>query len=128
MSKVDYSIIEKFVGHVLADCESIISETENIEEHIDDDLLYVFEFSDIRTSAEALQNLVIDMSESELVTNDMITEIDDMSIELYQNIKYISEGEVFESNTDVIESFRKMFICVNGIRGTVKEFVSEFKV
>jgi hypothetical protein len=128
MSKVDYSIIEKFVGHVLADSESIISETENIEEHIDADLLYVFEFSDIRTSAEALQNLVIDMSESELVTNDMITEIDDMSIELYQNIKYISEGEVFESNTDVIESFRKMFICVNGIRGTVKEFVSEFKV
>jgi hypothetical protein len=127
MSKVDYSIIEKFVGHVLADCESIISETENIEEHIDADL-YVFEFSDIRTSAEALQTLVIDMSESELVTNDMITEIDDMSIELYQNIKYISEGEVFESNTDVIESFRKMFICVNGIRGTVKEFVSEFKV
>jgi hypothetical protein len=128
MSKVDYSIIEKFVGHVLADSESIISETENIEEHIDADLLYVFEFSDIRTSAEALQTLVIDMSESELVTNDMITEIDDMSIELYQNIKYISEGEVFESNTDVIESFRKMFICVNGIRGTVKEFVSEFKV
>lgn len=128
MSKVDYSIIEKFVGHVLADSESIISETENIEEYIDAELLDVFEFSDIRTSAEALQNLVIDMSESELVTNDMITEIDDMSIELYQNIKYISEGEVFESNTDVIESFRKMFICVNGIRGTVKEFVSEFKV
>jgi hypothetical protein len=128
MSKVDYSIIEKFVGHVLADSESIISETENIEEHIDAELLDVFEFSDIRTSAEALQTLVIDMSESELVTNDMLTEIDDMSIELYQNIKYISEGEVFESNTDVIESFRKMFICVNGIRGTVKEFVSEFKV
>ena len=127
MSDVDYSIIEKFVQYTLADCESIISETENVEEYISADTLDELEFIDIRNSAEQLQTLVISMSESELVTNDMLTEIDDMSIELYQNIKYISENEVFDSDIEVIESFRNMFTCVNGIRGNVKHFVVEFK-
>jgi hypothetical protein len=67
------------------------------------------------------------MSESELVTNDMLTEIDDMSIELYQNIKYISDDKVFDSDIEVIESFRNMFACVNAIRDIVKHFVVEFK-
>ena len=127
MSDVDYSIIEKFVQYTLADCESIISETENIEHYYTDDLLDSLDFSDIRNSAEQLQTLVISMSESELVTNDMLTEIDDMSIDLYQNIKYISEGEVFDSDIEVIESFRNMFTYVNGIRDIVKHFVVEFK-
>ena len=127
MSDVDYSIIEKFVQYTLADCESIISETENVEEHISADILDGLDFSDIRNSAEELESLVISMSESELVTNDMLTEIDDMSIELYQNIKYISEDSVFDSSTDVIESFRSMFACINGIRDSVQHFVVEFK-
>jgi hypothetical protein len=127
MSDVDYSIIEKFVQYTLADCESIISETENIEHYYTDELLDDLEFVDIRNSAEQLQTLVISMSESELVTNDMLTEIDDMSIELYQNIKYISENEVFDSDIEVIESFRNMFDCVNSIRGNVQHFVVEFK-
>jgi len=127
MSMVDYSIIEKFVQYTLADCESIISETENVEEYISADSLDELEFVDIRNSAEQLQTLVISMSESELVTNDMLTEIDDMSIELYQNIKYISENEVFDSDIEVIESFRNMFDCVNSIRGNVQHFVVEFK-
>lgn len=127
MSDVDYSIIEKFVQYTLADCESIISETENVEEYISADSLDELEFVDIRNSAEQLQTLVISMSESELVTNDMLTEIDDMSIELYQNIKYISEDSVFDSSTDVIESFRSMFACINGIRDSVQHFVVEFK-
>jgi len=127
MSDVDYSIIEKFVQYTLADCESIISETENVEEYISADTLDELEFIDIRNSAEQLQTLVISMSESELVTNDMLTEIDDMSIELYQNIKYISENEVFDSDIEVIESFRNMFDCVNSIRGNVQHFVVEFK-
>jgi len=127
MSMVDYSIIEKFVQYTLADCESIISETENIEHYYTDELLDDLEFVDIRNSAEQLQTLVISMSESELITNDMLTEIDDMSIELYQNIKYISENEVFDSDIEVIESFRNMFDCVNSIRGNVQHFVVEFK-
>ena len=127
MSTVDYSIIEKFVQYTLADCESIISETENVEHYYTDDLLDSLDFSDIRNSAEQLQTLVISMSESELVTNDMLTEIDDMSIDLYQNIKYISENEVFDSDIEVIESFRNMFACVNAIRDIVKHFVVEFK-
>ena len=127
MSDVDYSIIEKFVQYTLADCESIISETENIEHYYTDDILDSLDFSDIRNSAEQLQTLVISMSESELVTNDMLTEIDDMSIELYQNIKYISEDSVFDSDIEVVESFRSMFACINGIRDSVKHFVVEFK-
>ena len=127
MSDVDYSIIEKFVQYTLADCESIISETENIEHYYTDDILDSLDFSDIRNSAEQLQTLVISMSESELVTNDMLTEIDDMSIELYQNIKYISEDSVFDSDIEVVESFRSMFACINSIRDSVKHFVVEFK-
>ena len=127
MSTVDYSIIEKFVQYTLADCESIISETENIEHYYTDDILDSLDFSDIRNSAEELQTLVISMSESELVTNDMLKDIDDMSIELYQNIKYISEDSVFDSDIEVVESFRSMFACINGIRDSVKHFVVEFK-
>ena len=127
MSTVDYSIIEKFVQYTLADCESIISETENVEEYISADILDSLDFSDIRNSAEELESLVISMSESELVTNDMLTEIDDISIELYQNIKYISEDSVFDSDIEVVESFRSMFACINGIRDSVKHFVVEFK-
>jgi len=107
--------------------KSIISETENVEEYISADSLDELEFVDIRNSAEQLQTLVISMSESELVTNDMLTEIDDMSIELYQNIKYISDDKVFDSDIEVIESFRNMFDCVNSIRGNVQHFVVEFK-
>ena len=127
MSDVDYSIIEKFVQYTLADCESIISETENVEEHIGADILDSLDFSDIRNSAEELESLVISMSESELITNDMLKDIDDMSIELYQNIKYISEDSVFDSDIEVVESFRSMFACINGIRDSVKHFVVEFK-
>jgi len=129
MSDVDYSIIEKFVQYTLADCESIISETENVEEYISADSLDDLEFIDIRNSAEQLQTLVISMSESELVTNDMLTEIDDMSIELYQNIKYISDELILHDvyDIEVIESFRNMFACVNAIRGNVKHFLVEFK-
>ena len=127
MSTVDYSIIEKFVQYTLADCESIISETENIEHYYTDDILDSLDFSDIRNSAEHLESLVISISESELVTNDMIKDIDDMSIELYQNIKYISEDSVFDSDIEVVESFRSMFACINGIRDSVKHFVVEFK-
>ena len=127
MSTVDYSIIEKFVQYTLADCESIISETENIEHYYTDDILDSLDFSDIRNSAEELESLVISMSESELVTNDMIGDIDDMSIELYQNIKYISEDSVFDSDIEVIESFRSMFECINSIRGNMQHFVVEFK-
>ena len=127
MSTVDYSIIEKFVQYTLADCESIISETENIEHYYTDDILDSLDFSDIRNSAEELESLVISMSESELVTNDMIKDIYDISIELYQNIKYISEDSVFDSDIEVVESFRSMFACINGIRDSVKHFVVEFK-
>ena len=127
MSTVDYSIIEKFVQYTLADCESIISETENVEEYISADILDSLDFSDIRNSAEELQTLVISMSESELVTNDMLKDIDDMSIELYQNIKYISDDSVFDSDIEVVESFRSMFECINSIRGNMQHFVAEFK-
>ena len=127
MSDVDYSIIEKFVQYTLADCESIISETENVEEYISADILDSLDFSDIRNSAEELESLVISMSESELITNDMLKDIDDMSIELYQNIKYISDDSVFDSDIEVVESFRSMFECINSIRGNMQHFVAEFK-
>jgi hypothetical protein len=56
----------------------------------------------------------------------MLTEIDDMSIELYQNIKYISEGEVFEYNTNVKKSFRNMDTHINYIRGNMQHFGTQF--
>ena len=98
-----------FVETTLAECESIISETENVEEYSTGDMLDVIQFYDIRESAEEMQTLVVAMAENEFVSNNMLENIENQSITIYQNIKYIletAEDEIFSSSDiEVMKSF-----------------------
>lgn len=102
--------------------ESIIAETETVEEYINNDgLLYTLSFGDIRDSAEELQ-LLIERYES-------IESIKNESINLYQNVKYIlehMENEYSSIITDeVSSSFENIRTYVDGLRYAVNTFLSE---
>ena len=72
------------------------------------------------------------MAENEFVSNNMLENIENQSITIYQNIKYIletAEDEIFSSNdTEVMKSFDNMRTYVNSIRNIVDTFVLEWKV
>lgn len=116
--------LEMLVDTVMNATESIIAETENVEDGFTGDMLEVIQFSDIRDSAEELQTLVLQ--------NASIEQIENQSIDLYQNVKYIlehCENEIFSStDTEVLNSFENMRTYVDAIRYTINTFVSESKV
>ena len=113
--------LETLNDTILDATESIIAETENVEDGFTGDMLDVIHFSDIRTSAEELQTLV--------VQNASIEQIENESINLYQNVKYIlehCENEIFSSNdTEVLESFENIRTYVDALRYAITTFVSE---
>lgn len=114
--------LEGLCDTILDATESIIAETENVEECINNDgLLYTLSFGDIRDSAEELQ-LLIDQYES-------IESIKNESINLYQNVKYIlehMENEYSSIITDeVSNSFENIRTYVDGLRYAVNTFLSE---
>ena len=125
-------VVDSLVELVFNECESIIAETENVEEFNTGDMLDYLQFSDIRTVAEELQSFVVHISENEFISNSMLEQLDDISITLYQNVKYIledCENEIFSStDTEVMKSFDDMRTYVNSIRETVSTFVSESKI
>ena len=112
------------VDIVLGECESIIAETENVYEFLTDMEINTFdieqlEIDTIRTTAEELQQLVLDF-ENGITTKKELLEI---SITLYQDCKYILESVEFENSflmsDDVAKSFSYMRNSVNTIRDTV---------
>lgn len=118
------------VDIILGECESIIAETENVTEFltdIDSNTLalaldsFFDELLEIRSSAEELQSLVLQFEEG-FTTKE---QLDDESINLYQNIKYSLEGfedEYFDSmSDDVAKSFSYIRASVNTIRSIVVE-------
>ena len=126
------------VETIVNECESIISETENITEVIDLES-FAEELLEIRTTAEELQTLILNIEESEYISNNMLDSLDNKSIQLYQEIKYsfdnietppydaLSENE---SSTDpeVMQSFVCMRDSINAIRDSVYELVTSMKV
>jgi hypothetical protein len=125
--------LEMLVDTVMDATESIIAETENVEDSVNDnDMLEVIQFSDIRDSAEELQTFVVNMSENEFISNTMLEQLDDISITLYQNVKYIlehCENEIFSTTeTEIMNSFENMRTFVDAIRYTISTFVSESKI
>jgi hypothetical protein len=125
--------LEMLVDTVMDATESIIAETENVEDSVNDnDMLEVIQFSDIRDSAEELQTFVVNMSENEFISNTMLEQLDDISITLYQNVKYIlehCENEIFSTtDTEIMNSFENMRTFVDAIRYTISTFVSESKI
>jgi hypothetical protein len=113
--------LETLNDTILDATESIIAETENLEDGFTGDMLDVIHFSDIRTYAEELQTLVVE--------NASIEQIENESIDLYQNVKYIlehCENEIFSStDTEVLNSFENIRTYVDAIRYTISTFVSE---
>ncbi len=115
--------LETLNDTILDATESIIAETENVEDGFTGNMLDVIHFSDIRTSAEKLQTLV--------VQNASIEQIENESINLYQNVKYIlehCENEIFSSSdTEVLESFENIRTYVDALRYAINTFVLESK-
>ena len=115
--------LETLNDTILDATESIIAETENVEDGFTGDMLDVIHFSDIRDSAEKLQTLV--------VQNASIEQIENESINLYQNVKYIlehCENEIFSSSdTEVLESFENIRTYVDALRYAINTFVLESK-
>jgi hypothetical protein len=65
----------------------------------------------------------------------MLEQLDDISITLYQNVKYIledCENEVFSTTdtvyTEIMKSFDNMRTYVNNVRETVSTFVEGNKI
>ena len=116
MNTIDLGI---FADTIYNATESIIAETENVEEGFTGDMLDVIHFSDIRDSAEELQ-LLIERYES----------IE--SINLYQNVKYIlehCENEIFSTtDTEIMNSFDNIRTYVDVIRDAVNTLLSESKI
>jgi len=125
-------VVDSLVESVMNECESIIAETENVEELHTGDMLDVMHFSDIRLVAEELQSFVVHISENEFISNSMLEQLDDISITLYQNVNYILEDceiEVFSTtDTEIMKSFDNMRTYVNNVRETVSTFVESNKI
>lgn len=114
------------VDTVSCECECIISYTENVTESFtteECDTLDSFlnEVYDIRCTAEELQSLVLDLQNDYCsVTKE---ELDDLSITLYQNIKYTLEAfeNEYESmmTDELVTTFEDMRKSVNQIRNEI---------
>ena len=105
---------------VLNETESIIAESENIRDNIDNVYAFILDddFENIRTNAEEMQTLV--------VQNASIEQIENQSINLYQEIKYILEHIENEYENvmgpELISSFVNMRESINTIRETINTF------
>ena len=119
MNTIDLGILGDTIYNA---SESIIAETENAEECINDGaLLYTLSFGDIRDSAEELQLLIDQYGTLEEIKNE--------SINLYQNVKYIVEdleNEYSSIMTDeVCNSFGNIRTYVDIIRESVNTLLSK---
>ena len=122
--KIENQSTSFIVETIMGECESIIAETENVYEFLTDMEINTFdieqlEIDTIRTTAEELQQLVLDF-ENGITTKKELLEI---SITLYQDCKYILESVEFENSflmsDDVAKSFSYMRNSINTIRDTV---------
>ena len=124
MNTLDYKG-NQFVDVLLGETESIIAETENITEELGNTFdAFIDELYEIRIIAETLQTLVVDYENDYFSVSS--EEFDELSIELYQSIKYTLES--FETdyegtmNEELELSFKCMRDSVNQIRNTVTEW------
>ena len=84
---------------ILQYCESIISDTENIQEFVNQEYLDNEEFFVIRQNAESIQNIVVDYITLNLsLSNFDKARIQKLRIEMYQYSKYILESYLEDKN------------------------------
>jgi hypothetical protein len=113
-----------FVDVLLGETESIIAETENITEELGNTFdAFIDELYEIRIITETLQTLVVDYENDYFSVSS--EEFDELSIELYQSIKYTLESfetDYFDTMNEELElSFKCMRDSVNQIRNTITE-------
>ena len=111
---------------ILQYCESIISDTENIQEFVNQEYLDNEEFFVIRQNAESIQNIVVDYITLNLsLSNFDKARIQKLRIEMYQYSKYILESYLEDKNDNennlddnekfVIKCFRDISESVSSI-------------
>jgi hypothetical protein len=111
---------------ILQYCESIISDTENIQEFVNQEYLDNEEFFVIRQNSEYIQNIVVDYITLNLsLSNFDKSRIQKLRIEMYQYSKYILESYLEDKNDNennlddnekfVIKCFRDISESVSNI-------------
>ena len=111
---------------ILQYCESIISDTENIQEFVNQEYLDNEEFFVIRQNAEYIQNIVVDYITLNIsLSNFDKSRIQKLRIEMYQYSKYILESYLEDKNDNennlddnekfVIKCFRDISESVSSI-------------
>jgi hypothetical protein len=95
---------------ILAECESIIASVENVYDLVEDDSILDNEgFVEIRYIAETIQQCIIDNSD-----------IEEISIELYQTVKYTTEAlQENITNFNILSEFFRIRTSTINIRALV---------
>ena len=96
------TVVNNKLIDILQYCVSIISDTENIQEFVNQEYLDNEEFFVIRQNAESIQNIVVDYITLNLsLSNFDKSRIQKLRIEMYQYSKYILESYLDDKNDDI---------------------------
>jgi predicted protein tyrosine phosphatase len=97
------TVVNNKLIDILQYCESIISDTENIEEFVNEEYLDNQEFFVIRQNVEDIQSIIVsyDIDNNESLSEDDILEIEEKRIQVYQYSKYILESYLEDKNDNI---------------------------
>ena len=130
------SVVNNKLIDILQYCESIIADTENIEEFVNEEYLDNQEFFIIRNHVEQIQEIITkyDIDNNESLLSDDIEEIEEFRIEIYQCAKYILESYLEDKNDNennlddnekfVIKCFRDISESVSIISDLINDVES----
>lgn len=115
------------VDIILAECESIISDVENVYQFLTDGDINTFdleqlEIDTIRCTTEELISLVLDFDKKN--TNALREQIVDQSISLYQDCKYIIEAFEDEYSFLMTDEIAKSFSYIRASVDTIRDAVN----
>ena len=119
-SKIENQSTQIILETIMSECESIISTVEDFVNE-NESTTNLDDFESIRYTAEELQSITLNL-ENESITEEQkmstFVEMEDLSIQLYQEIKYnldylIDELELFSYDTEEFEYLRT---SINTIR------------
>ena len=109
---------KKLVETIIGECETIISSVENIQEEIDTDSINGIAIDDMRYLAELMQEKVSDFSQGDYEY------INDLSIELYQEVKYTFEYIEDEYSSLVNDNVSREIKFARDAVDTIRECVN----
>jgi hypothetical protein len=94
------TVVNNKLIDILQYCESIISDTEDIQEFVNEEYLDNQEFFVIRQLTEDIQSIITlyDIDNNESLSEDDIQEIEEKRVIIYQYSKYILESYLEDKN------------------------------